>query len=73
LDFIAVKRHHEHGNSSYKGKHFIGAGFSFRRFTHYHHGGKHGSMQADRVPEKELKVLHLDQKAAKGDCVPYWA
>ena len=26
----------------------------------YHHGGRHGSVQADMVPEKELRVLHLD-------------
>jgi hypothetical protein len=33
--------------------------FSFRGLVHYH-GGKHGSMQADMVLEKELRVLHLD-------------
>ena len=30
--FIAVKRHHDHSNS-YKGKHLIGAGLQFQRFS----------------------------------------
>ena len=30
-------------------------------------------MQADIVLEKELKVLHLDLKATKRDCVTRWA
>jgi hypothetical protein len=36
---IALKRHHDHGNS-YKGKHLIGAGLRFRGLVHYHHGEK---------------------------------
>ena len=28
-------------------------------------GRKHGSLQADMVLEKELRVLHLDMKAAR--------
>jgi len=48
----------------YKGKHLIGAGLLFRGLVHYHHGGKHGVMQADMVLEKVLGVLHLDQQAA---------
>jgi len=36
-----------------------------------HPGRKHGSIQADKVPEKELRVLHLDPQAA-GDYVPLW-
>lgn len=48
-----------------KRKHFIGAGFSFRDLAYYyHHGRKHGGVQADMVLE-EPKVLHL--------CVPHWA
>jgi hypothetical protein len=43
-----------------KGKHFIGAGLQFRGLIHYHHSGKHGSAQADMVPETQLRVLHLD-------------
>jgi hypothetical protein len=27
--------------------------------VHYHHGRKHGSMQADMVQEKELRVLYI--------------
>ena len=57
-----MKKHHDHGNS-YKGKHLIGAGLQFRDLVHYHHGGKHGSMQADMVLEKELRVLHIDLQA----------
>jgi hypothetical protein len=39
---------------SYKGKHFIGTGLQFRVLAHCCHGGKHGSMQAAMVLEKEL-------------------
>jgi hypothetical protein len=30
-------------------------------------------MQVGMVLEKELRVLHLDPKAAGGDCVTHWA
>ena len=39
--------------------------YSFRGLVCYHHGEKHGGMQADMVLEKELRVLHLDPKAAR--------
>ena len=46
---IAVKRHHDHGNS-YKGKHLIGSGLQFQRFSPlsswwgaWQHTGKHGT------------------------------
>jgi hypothetical protein len=58
-----VKIHRDHGNS-YKGQHLIEA-YSFRGSVHDHHGGKHGSGQADMVQE-ELRVLHLDPWAARG-------
>jgi hypothetical protein len=38
--------------------------YRFSGSVHYHHGGKHGSIQAVMELEKELRVLHLDQKAA---------
>jgi hypothetical protein len=38
----------------------LGLAYSFRGSVHYHHGGKHDSMQADTVLEK-LRALHLDQ------------
>ena len=38
--------------------------YSFRYLVHYHHGRKHGGMQADMVQEKKLRVLHLDLQAA---------
>ena len=66
-----MKRHHDQGNS-YKGKHLIGAGLQFRGSVHYHHGRKHGSIQADMVLEKELRVMHLHVHAAEGDCVSHW-
>jgi hypothetical protein len=36
--FIAVKRHHDQGNS-YKREHLIGACIEFQRLVHYHYGG----------------------------------
>ena len=60
---IAVKRHHEHGNS-YKGKHLIGAGLQFRGLVHYHHGRKRGSVQSDMMLEKESRILRLDLQVA---------
>jgi hypothetical protein len=39
----------------------LGLACSFRGLVHY----KHGWMQADTVLEKELRVLHLDSKAAR--------
>jgi hypothetical protein len=47
---ISMKRHHDH-SISYKGKHLIGADLHFRGLGHYHHGKKHGGMQADVVLE----------------------
>jgi hypothetical protein len=43
----------------------LGLAYSFRDSVHYHHGKKHNSIQADMVLEKELRVLHLDPKAAR--------
>lgn len=50
--------HHEQGNS-YKGKHLIGPGLWFKGLIHYHHGGEHGSIQADMVLEKEQRLDQL--------------
>jgi hypothetical protein len=41
----------------------LGLAYSFRGSDHYHHGRKHDFGQADLVLE-EVRVLHLDQKAA---------
>ena len=46
----------------------MGLAYSFRGSVHYHHGGKHGSLQADMVLE-ELRVLHLNPKAGDRDCL----
>jgi hypothetical protein len=43
----------------------LGLAYSFRGSVHHHHGGKHGSVQADIVLEEELRVPHLDLKAAR--------
>lgn len=43
----------------------LGVAFSFRGLVHYCHGGKHGDIQVDTVPEKELRVLDLDLKAVR--------
>jgi hypothetical protein len=40
----------------------------FKGLVHYHHGGKHGSVQPDRVLEMELRVVHADVQAARRDC-----
>ena len=43
----------------------MGLAYSFRSLIHYYHSKKHGSVQADMMLEKELRVLHLDRKAAR--------
>ena len=43
----------------------MGLAYSFRGLVHYHHGGKHGGVQADVVLEKEPRVLHFDLQAAE--------
>ena len=50
-----------------KEKHSAGTGLLFRSLVHYHHGRKHGRMQATMMLEKELRVLQLDLKAAGRD------
>jgi len=42
----------------------LGLAFAFRGLAHYCHGRKHDSPQADRILEKELRLLYLDLKAA---------
>ena len=59
LGFTAVKRHYDRGNYFIKENISLKLVYSFRGLVHYHHGGKHGSMQADMVPEKGLRVLCL--------------
>ena len=60
--FIAVKKHLDHGNSYKKNIELGWLVYSFRGPAHCHHGGEHGSTQADLV--LELRVLHLDSEAA---------
>jgi hypothetical protein len=47
-----------------KGSIYVGLAYRFRGSVHYHHGGKHGNMQADIVLE-ELRVLQLDSKVTR--------
>jgi hypothetical protein len=47
--------------------------YNFRGLVRDHHGEKHGSVLADMVLEKELRVLHLNPKAAEKYCEPHWA
>lgn len=39
--------------------------YRIRDLVHYHRGGSHGGMQADKILEKELRVLCRDQQAAE--------
>ena len=57
-------RLHDHSNA-YKGNISLGLAYRFRGSVHYHHGGKHGSIQADMMLEKELRVVHLDWQTEK--------
>ena len=43
---------------------YLGLAYNFRDSVHYHHGRKHGSLQAYMVLE-ERRVLHLDPKATR--------
>ena len=43
----------------------MGLAYRFRGSVRYHHGGKHGGVQADVVLGEELRVLHLDPQAAR--------
>jgi hypothetical protein len=61
---IAVKRHHDQGNS-YKGQHSIGAGLQFKRLSQFSSWWKHSRVQTDMELEKELRILHLDLRAAR--------
>jgi hypothetical protein len=51
-----------------KGNISLGLAYSCRGLVHYCPDRKYGSMQAGKVLEKELRVLHLDPKVAE-DCV----
>jgi hypothetical protein len=68
--FIAVKRHHDQGNS-YKGQHLIGAGLQVQGFSPLSSRWEHGSIQAGMVQE-ELRVLHFVPKANGRRLTPTW-
>ena len=48
----------------------MGLAYRFRGLVHYHHGVKHGILQADIVLEKELGVLGSDWQAVGRELVP---
>jgi hypothetical protein len=48
---VAVKRHRDHSNS-YRENDLMTAALQFRGLVHCHHGGKHGSAEADIVLER---------------------
>ena len=66
---IAVKTHHDHSNS-YKGEHLIWDSLQLQIFRPLLSGGKQGSMQADMVLERKLRVLHLDPQATGNELSP---
>ena len=67
MGLIAVKRHHDQGNS-YKGKHSTGTGSQVQRLGSLSSWWEAWQHAEDMVMEKELRVLHLDPQAAEGDC-----
>lgn len=58
---IGVKRQHDHSNS-HKGKHLTGWLTEVQSIIII---VGHGGRQADKMLEKELRVLHLDQPTAE--------
>ena len=56
-----MNKDHDQCNS-YKHDIQLRQAYSFRGSVHYR-GRKHGSLQADMVLEKELRVLRLDPQA----------
>ena len=38
----------------------MGLAYSFRGLVHYYDGRKNDNLQADMVPGRQLRVLHLD-------------
>jgi hypothetical protein len=47
---------------SFKERYLIGTCLYSRASVHYHFSRKHSSVQIDKVPEKELRVLHAAGK-----------
>ena len=66
---IAVKKHHNQGNS-YKRKHLTGADLQVLRFSPLSSRPEHGIVQAGMVVEG-LRVLHLVLKANREDWLPH--
>jgi hypothetical protein len=67
--FIAVKRHCDHGKF-YEGKHLIGAGIYFQRFTPLSSWWE-AMQHVGRHMLEELRVLQLDLKVTeRANCLP---
>ena len=60
----AMDRQHDQVNAC-EGRHLIGTNLQFQMLSPLYHGGKHDIIQADLVLEKEMRVLHVDWKAAR--------
>jgi hypothetical protein len=43
----------------------LGLAYRFRGLVRYYHGGKHAGVQAGMMLAKELRVLHVNPKAAR--------
>ena len=46
----------------------LGLAYSFRGLVHYHHGGEHGSVQAE-IELEDLRALNFDLQVAERDWV----
>ena len=67
---ISVSRHHDRINS-HIGKLLSGASLQFRVQSIIIMVG-HGSMQADVMLKKEMRLLHFDPQSTEGDCASHW-
>ena len=44
---------------------YLGLAYSFKYLVYYHYSRKHGSMKAAMMLKKELRILHLHEKAGR--------
>lgn len=53
---------------------YLGVAYCFRGSSHYYPGRKNGSIQANMVLKKKLRILDLDAKAAitRSIPLPHW-
>ena len=70
--FIAVKRHHDQGNT-YKGKQLIGAGLQFQRFSPLQSWWEAWHLRGRLGAERTKEFYILIQRQPGGDCLLKWA